>query len=112
MAIIAYALPIIPGQEATAEGFGRELDERGLRARYEELNRAANITQHLEWIQPTPAGSLRIFVFESPTPEKVGRTFGDDAYDTWWRAHVETCHGFDPADVTDPGLRQTWSWGG
>jgi hypothetical protein len=110
MAIIAYVLPIIPGQEETVEGFGRQLDEEGLRQRYEELNANAGITSHQEWIQPTPAGSLRVVVFETTRPESVARRFSDDAYDRWWRAHIRACHGFDPADVADPGLRPVWSW--
>ena len=52
------------------------------------------------WKKPTPTGSLRVIAFETSTPDRVGRHFSDDAYDTWWRDHVRICHGFDPADPT------------
>src|SRR5207247_8902266 len=55
--------------------------------RYEELNRAAGLTRHLEWIQSGPGGDLLIVVFELPAPEKLGFAFEDeDDYDRWWRA--------------------------
>jgi hypothetical protein len=111
MAFIAYALPIVPGQSGRAAGFGEEMTPE-LREQYETLNRHANIRRHMEWVQPSPMGDLLIVVFESETPEKVGREFQNDAYDEWWTSRVKALHGFDP---TDPDFHpvmptMTWDW--
>jgi hypothetical protein len=109
MAIIAYALPILPGQTESAADFGGELDRSGHRAQYEELNRRAGLKRHLEWVQRTPAGDSLIVVFETDTPERVVRLFSDDVYDRWWRARVERIHGFDPATGgVLPELSHSW----
>jgi len=97
VAIIAYALPIVPGQTESAGRFNEELDEAGLRPRYEELNRAAGVTSHREWISRLPMGDLLVVAFESETPNAVPRNFEDNEYDRWWRARVQRIHGFDPA---------------
>lgn len=112
MAIIAYALPILPGQTGAAGDFARELDESGHRDRYEELNRRAGLRRHLEWIQSTPSGDLLIVAFETDDPERLGRPFGDDDYDRWWRARVQRIHGFDPATAGSlPRLSYAWEAG-
>jgi hypothetical protein len=111
MAFIAYALPIVPGQSGRAASFGAEMTPE-LRERYEELNRHANLRRHLEWIQHSPMGDLLIVLFETDTPDKVGRPFEDNAYDRWWTSRVEALHGFDP---TAPDFKPvvpalTWDW--
>jgi hypothetical protein len=110
MSVVAFALPIVPGQTQSAGNFGGELDAAGLRGRYEELNRAAELRRHLEWVEATPMGDLLVVVFETDAPHKVAREFTDDAYDTWWRARVERIHGFDPAaGGVLPELTFSWS---
>lgn len=113
MAVIAYALPIVPGQNESARNFAGELDEAGLRNRYEELNRAAEVTRHMEWIEPTPTGDLLVVFFETDAPDGLGRGFVDDEYDRWWRARVERINGFDPATAgVLPELVYSWTKGG
>ena len=97
MAVIAYALPIVPGQADSARNFATELASAGHRDRYEELNRAAKVTRHMEWVQSTPVGDLLVVFFETDAPEMLARPFSNDDYDRWWRARVERVHGFDPA---------------
>ena len=110
MAIIAYAVPILPGQSDAAAAFEADLDEAGHRARYEALNRAAGLTRHLEWVQEGPDGDLLIVVFDTPKPERLGRAFDDsDEYDRWWRTRFERIHGFDPANGTLPRPTVAWS---
>jgi hypothetical protein len=82
MAIVAYALPIVPGQAERAGRFAAELEERGLRSTYDELNRAASVRQHLTFLQPTPMGDLLVTVFDVNDPTKLLRPFGDSAYDS------------------------------
>lgn len=111
MAFIAYALPIVPGQAGRAAGFGTEMTPEQ-REHYENLNRQANVRHHMEWVQPSPMGDLLIVVFESDTPEKLGRPWADDEYDRWWTARVQALHGFDPTDPTFHPVMpaMTWDW--
>jgi hypothetical protein len=110
MAIIAFALPILPGQTESAGNFGGELDAAGLRGRYEELNRAADVRRHFEWVEKTPAGDLLVVVFDTDSPQKLARPFGNDDYDNWWRARVQRVHGFDPAaGGLTPELKFSWT---
>lgn len=97
MAFLAYVLPIVAGQSERAGSFHRELTPE-LRERYEALNRDQGVRRHLEWVQPTPMGDLLIVVFEVDAPERMMRSFTDDAYDRWWRQRVREIHGFDPGD--------------
>lgn len=112
--IIAYALPILPGQTESAGSFGAELDAAGFRDRYEELNRRADLRRHLEWTESTPAGDLLVVVFETDNPASLGRDFSEeDDYDRWWRARVQRIHGFDPAGGgIAPKLGFAWSKAG
>jgi hypothetical protein len=110
MAMIAYALPIMPGQTESAGKFNEELDAAGLRSRYEELNRASGVTAHREWVAHLPMGDFLVVAFQSETPHLVPRQFGDNEYDNWWRARVERIHGFDPASGGGlPTLTHDWS---
>ena len=109
--MIAYVLPIMPGQTESAGNFEGELDAAGLRAHYEELNHAAGVTAHREWVSHLPMGDFLIVAFQSETPQLVARTFQATEYDDWWRARVKRIHGFDPA--TGGGLpTMTWDWSG
>ena len=110
MAIVAYAVPILPGQSDAAGRFEEDLDAAGMRERYEELNRHATVRSHHEWVEPLPTGDLLVVVFETDDPMALARSFTDgDAYDDWWRARVRRIHGFDPvAGGVTP--RQTWTW--
>lgn len=93
MAWFAATIPIQRGQEARAKEIGAEFAER--HARYEELNRAAGLKRHLEFIQETPMGAAMITVYEADDLSKLGRVFSDDAYDTWWTDRIKDIHGFD-----------------
>src|SRR5437867_2425996 len=111
MAFITYALPLLPGQAERAAGFGSEMTPEQ-RQHYEMLNRQANLRRHMEWVQSSPMGDLLIVVFETDTPERVGRPFEDNDYDRWWIARIKSLHGFDPLDPSfEPVVpRQTWDW--
>jgi hypothetical protein len=110
MPTILYALPIVPGEEERVMTFGERLDAAGFRERYEELNRLAGVTRHLELVQRGPAGSLRLVLFETDAPERLGRAIGDDPYDRWWRDETLAAHGFDPAGAQPPPMSVAWDW--
>jgi hypothetical protein len=109
MAVVAYALPIVPGQTGSARNFDGELSAAGLRARYEALNEAAGVSRHMEWVQSTPLGDQLVVFFETDSPERLARDFDDNEYDRWWRARVQRIHGFDPASAGGlPELVHSW----
>ena len=100
MAFMAVAFPVVPGMEGRAADLAGELQPN--RARYEELNARSGVRRHMEWLQPTPMGSLLIPVFEVDHPEQLLRPFGDDAYDTGWLDRLRDVHGVDIRTMTDP----------
>lgn len=93
MAILAYALPVVPGQEDRLRRFPEELAAH--QADYEELNRLGTVRQHLAFLQATPAGSLLITAFEVDDPSRLLRAFGDSAYDQWWLDYLRDVNGVD-----------------
>jgi hypothetical protein len=110
MPLVAFAVPILPGETETVERFAADLDAAGLRGGYEELNRAAGIRRHIEWVQPTAKGDVHIIVFDAEDPAAVRRRFTDgDQYDEWWRERVRHMHGFDPQDATSMP-RRVFNW--
>jgi hypothetical protein len=109
VAVIAYAVPILPGQSEAAASFQTDLDAAGLRGDYEALNSRAQVRRHLEWVEPLPSGDLLVVVLDTDAPHLVARRFEDTAYDRWWRERVERIHGFDP-DAGGVVPKLTWSW--
>jgi hypothetical protein len=109
MAILAFAVPIVAGRSDEVRRLGADLERLGLRARYEELNRRAGLRRHMEWIESTPNGDRLLVLFETDTPERLARPFGDDEYDRWWVGRFQRVHGFDPAKPGPPP-ELTWSW--
>ena len=109
MAVLAFAVPIQPGHTDEVRGLRADLDRRGFWDRYHELNRLAGLRRHMEWVETTPSGDLLLVLFETDTPEKLGRPFGDDDYDRWWVDRFKRVHGFDPAEPGPPPV-QTFAW--
>jgi hypothetical protein len=106
--IIAYALPILPGQAGRAKRFGPELEESGHRAAYDELNRLATVRRQVHFVQSFPSGDLQIVAFDVEDPSLLGRAFTDSAYDQWWLDYLRDVHGLDiramPEPPPPPGL--------
>ena len=95
MPVFTYALPIKPGQTERVLKFGAELDGRGLRAEYDQLNEVATIRQHLIAIQPGPPIELAIHTLVCDDMNKLGRMFTNGAYDQWWLDFLRDVHGLD-----------------
>jgi len=95
MPVFTYALPIKPGQTERVLKFGAELDGRGLRAEYDQLNEVATIRQHLIAIQPGPPIELAIHTLICDDMNKLGRMFTNGAYDQWWLDFLRDVHGLD-----------------
>src|SRR5204863_7314471 len=79
MAILAFALPVLPGAGERLMRTAEEFEEH--RAGYEELNRRADLDRHVEFLERLPTGDLHIVIYETDHPEKLARAFGDSDYD-------------------------------
>src|SRR3954447_1658858 len=96
---ICLALPLLPGTADT------ERDEmlscwRGERAdEYRASRDRHGITREATWIQPNPAGDVSIVLIESDdlAASMFGLATSTDAFDVWFRAHVQQMHGIDLA---------------
>jgi len=108
MAWFVAALPVVPGKEGRAKRLEEEL--RAHWKRYEELNRNAGLKRHMEFLQESPLGTIAITIYEADDLSKLGRAFGDDAYDGWWVARLEDVFGFDPRHMTQPKLTLLLDW--
>jgi hypothetical protein len=95
MPVFTYALPIRPGQTERVLKFGAEIDGRGLRAEYDQLNQVATIRQHLVAVQPGPPIELAIHTLICEDMNKLGRMFTNGPYDQWWLDFLRDVHGLD-----------------
>jgi hypothetical protein len=103
--LIAYAVPVLPGQSDRVRDFGRELS--AVRDRYDELNRSATVSRHVVFLQSSPAGDTAIHVMEANDLSRFLRDFDDSAYDRWWLGYMRDVHGvdlrnFDPPPPPEP----------
>ena len=111
MSWYAAALPVQPGKEGEAskrgEGFQRFLTE------YLQLNKAAALKRHLEFLQETPQGATMIvlYEFEGGDTSKLLRRFTESEYDQWWTKHVHDVHGLDLTEAPPlPKLTLVHEW--
>lgn len=96
---ICFAMPLLPD---TTES---ERDEmlacwHGERAAAHRASRARHgITREASWIQATPTGDLVVVLLEADdlAASLFGMATSGDAFDVWFRAHVERVHGVDLA---------------
>ena len=98
--VIAYAVPVLPGQSDRVRDFGRELS--AVRDRYDELNRAATVSRHVVFLKSSPAGDVAIHIMETNDPSRFLRDFDDSAYDRWWLDYMRDVHGVDLRNFEPP----------
>lgn len=109
MGFYVAALPVRPGKEGRAKTFSEEMKRHD--KRYEELNKAAGVKRHLEFLQEASFGSHVITIFEADDPTKLARAFGSDAYDTWWVERIKEIHGADiKSGFTPPKITPLFEW--
>ena len=91
MAAIAFALPILPGQEEVIHRLGEEVSGP-LRSAYEESRRSLGITEEKVWLQQTPIGKMIIVYWETDDPQRALREMADsqDQFDSQFRQLIET----------------------
>ena len=94
--LVSYAVPVLPGQEDRVRNFEQELRDNGLMEDFEALNDQATVSRIQTNLQEDPAGgpAIAITTMEVEDPTRVGREFGDSAYDKFWTTYLTEVHGF------------------
>ncbi len=74
MAVVAFALPVLPGQEDLVRSVGEMVSGSGeLRESYEESRKRLGISEEKVWIQRTPIGQSIIVYWETEDPQRTLR---------------------------------------
>jgi hypothetical protein len=96
MGSIAFALPLLPGQEATGREFAAEvLGPR--RQEWEASERRLGITKENWYVQPWPQSGVVIVYFEAADPARALEQFGQSQapFDIWFKQQVQNLCGVD-----------------
>jgi hypothetical protein len=74
MAAVAFALPILPGQEDLVRRVGEAVSESGeFREEYEESRKRLGIREEKVWVQRTPIGASIIVYWDTDDPQRTLR---------------------------------------
>lgn len=93
MAVVAFALPIMPGQEELVRGLGEAVSgSGGLREEYEQSRERLGISEEKVWIQRTPIGQTMIVYWETEDPQRTLRQIADsqDEFDKQFKELIES----------------------
>jgi hypothetical protein len=92
MAVVAFALPVLPDQEDLVKSLGEAVSESGgLREEYEESRKKLGIREEKVWVQRTPIGQSVIVYWETDDPQRTLREMANsqDEVDKRFRQVVE-----------------------
>jgi hypothetical protein len=92
MAAVAFALPILPGQEDLVRRVGEAVSgSGGLREEYEESRKRLGIREEKVWVQRTPIGASIIVYWETDDPQRTLREIAasQDEVDKRFRQVIE-----------------------
>jgi hypothetical protein len=74
MAVVAFALPVLPNQENLVRSIGEAVSGSGeLRESYEESRKMLGISEEKVWLQRTPMGYSIIVYWETEDPQSALR---------------------------------------
>jgi len=93
MAAVAFALPILPGQEDLVRSLGEAVSgSGGLREEYEESRKRLGIREEKVWVQRTPIGASIIVYWETDDPQRTLREIANsqDEIDKKFKQVVES----------------------
>ncbi len=98
MAVLAFALPILPGKQEAWRRFCQELLESRY-CEYEESRQHLGITREITWFTQTAQGEMAIVYIEADQPDQVLSTLveSDLPCDDWLRQKLVELHGFEVA---------------
>lgn len=90
MAVVAFALPILPGQEDLVRQMGEAVSGE-LREQYEESRKMLGISEEKVWVQRTPIGQSIIVYWETEDPQRTLREMANaqDEVDQTFRRVIE-----------------------
>ncbi len=78
MAAVAFALPILPGQENFVRSSMEAFSGVGeIREKYEQSRKRLGIREEKVWIQRTPIGASIIVYWETDDPQRTLREIAD-----------------------------------
>ncbi len=105
MAAIAFAVPIVPGQENAFRSFLQEMGG-ARREDYLRTRERQGITREVVWQQQTPEGGMAIVYLEADDIEGFFRdaATANDPFGQWFREKVQSVHGFDLSQPIPGGL--------
>ena len=92
MAVVAFALPILPGQEEVVRRIGEGVSgSEELREGYEASRKMLGISEEKVWLQRTPIGQSLIVYWETEDPQRTLREIADseDEFDKRFRQLIE-----------------------
>ena len=92
MAAVAFALPILPGQEDLVRSIAEMVSGSGeLREGYEASRKRLGISEEKVWLQRTPIGQSLIVYWETEDPQRTLREIADsqDRVDQTFRKLIE-----------------------
>lgn len=82
MAAVAFALPILPGQEDFVRSVGEAVSGSGeLREGYEESRKRLGIREEKVWVQRTPIEASIIVYWETDDPQRTLREIANSQDD-------------------------------
>lgn len=93
MSAIAFALPILPGQEEAIRRTSEEVSGSGpLRSAYEGSRQSLGITEEKVWLQQTPIGEMIVVYWETDDPQRALREMADsqDQFDNQFKQLIES----------------------
>ena len=113
MAVLAMALPILPGKEDLCERTLADL-AGPRRAEFAAARRRQGITRERIWRQHTPQGELELLYFETEDPARAFAEIASsqEPFDVWFREYVLETYGLDlsqPMPGPPPELVLDWS---
>jgi hypothetical protein len=90
VAVIAFALPVLPGQEGLVRNLGEDVTG-DLREKYDESRKRLGISEEKVWIQRTPIGQSIVVYWETEDPQRTLREIASaqDEVDQRFRQLVE-----------------------
>ena len=92
MAAVAFALPILPGQEDLVRNVGDAVSgSEELREEYEQSRKRLGIREEKVWVQRTPIGASIIVYWETDDPQRTLREIADsqDEFDKRFKQIIE-----------------------
>lgn len=98
MAVLAFALPILPGKQEAWRRFCQELLE-SRSDEYKESRRRLGISREVTWFAQTAQGEMALIYMEADHPEQVFSALAASGlpFDDWLRQQLVELHGFEVA---------------